>query len=87
VILDIGGVHLGTDQQTASIGHNVALAAFDLLGRIVPPRRTALGRLDRLAYAGRCHRHGRYAEERRLDPQLTGQVTIIDRQGLEADRK
>ena len=23
-ILDIGGVHLGTDQQTASIGHNVA---------------------------------------------------------------
>jgi hypothetical protein len=25
--LDIGGVHLGTNQQTASIGHNVALAA------------------------------------------------------------
>ena len=24
-ILDIGGMHLGTDQQTASIGHNVAL--------------------------------------------------------------
>ena len=33
-ILDIGGVHLGTDQQTASIGHNVALTGFDLLGRI-----------------------------------------------------
>src|SRR6201993_1778038 len=31
-ILDIGGVHLGTDEQTASIGHNVALAALDLLG-------------------------------------------------------
>jgi hypothetical protein len=34
-ILDIGGVHLGTDQQTASIGHNVALTAFDLLGCVV----------------------------------------------------
>ena len=33
-ILDIGGVHRGTDQQTASIGHNVTLATFDLLGRI-----------------------------------------------------
>ena len=31
-ILDIGGVHRGTDSQTASIGHNVALAALDLLG-------------------------------------------------------
>ena len=29
-ILDIGGMHLGTDQQTASIGHNVALAAPSL---------------------------------------------------------
>jgi len=29
-ILDIGGVHLGTNQQTASIGHNVALAAPSL---------------------------------------------------------
>ena len=28
-ILDIGGVHLGTDQQTASIGHNVTLTAFN----------------------------------------------------------
>jgi len=26
-ILDIGRVHRGTDQQTASIGHNVAFAA------------------------------------------------------------
>src|SRR3984957_10266154 len=39
---------LGTDQQTASIGHNVSLAALDLLGRIVTTRPTALGRLDRL---------------------------------------
>ena len=34
-ILDIGGVHLGADQQTASISHNVTLTAFDLLGCIV----------------------------------------------------
>src|SRR5207237_7308285 len=47
-ILDIGGVHLGSDQQTGSIGHNVALTAFDLLGRIVTTRPAALGRLDRL---------------------------------------
>src|SRR6266481_4397841 len=40
-ILDIGGVHLGPDQQTTSIGHNVALTALDLLGRArgqAPPR-------------------------------------------------
>src|SRR5438132_462768 len=41
-ILDIGGVHRGADQQTASIGHNVALTPFDLLGRI--PRVAALPR-------------------------------------------
>ena len=35
-ILDIGGMHLGTDHQTASIGHNVAFTAFDLLGCIPP---------------------------------------------------
>ena len=32
-ILEIGGVHLGPNQQTTRIGHNVTLAAFDLLGR------------------------------------------------------
>jgi hypothetical protein len=59
-ILDIGGVHLGTDQQTAGVGHNVSLAPFDLLGRIprvaaLPRPRTgsssrpaAFSRLDRL---------------------------------------
>ena len=47
-ILDIGGVHLGADQQTASISHNVTLTAFDLLGCIVTTRPAALGRLDRL---------------------------------------
>jgi hypothetical protein len=40
-ILDIGGVHLGTDQQTAGIGHNVSLAPFDLLGRRGPPLRVS----------------------------------------------
>jgi hypothetical protein len=30
-ILDIGGVHIGPDQQTGSISHNVTLSAFDLL--------------------------------------------------------
>src|SRR5438309_8888966 len=53
-------VHRGADQQTASIGHNVALTPFDLLGRIprvavLPRPRTgsttrpaALGGLGRL---------------------------------------
>ena len=45
-ILDIGGVYLGTDQQTAGIGHNVSLAPFDLLGRIVTSRPAAFGGLD-----------------------------------------
>jgi hypothetical protein len=36
-ILHIGGVYLGTDQQTAGVGHNVALSPFDLLGRILTP--------------------------------------------------
>src|SRR5882724_2685168 len=44
-VLDIGGVHLGTNQQTRSIGHNMTLAAFDLLCRIVNTRPAALGRL------------------------------------------
>ena len=47
-ILDLGGVHSGTDSQTASIGHNVALAALGLLGRIVTTRPAALGCLGRL---------------------------------------
>src|SRR5271167_1352299 len=47
-ILDIGGVHLGTNQQTRSIGHNVTLTAVNLLGRVVATRPTALGGLDRL---------------------------------------
>jgi hypothetical protein len=46
-ILDVSGVHLGTDQQTASIGDNVALTALDLLGRVVAARPATPGRLDR----------------------------------------
>ena len=44
-ILDIGGVHLGTNQQTTSISHNVTLAAFDLLGGVVTTRPAAFGLL------------------------------------------
>src|SRR6516162_8982510 len=35
-ILNIGGVHLGADQQTAGIGHNVAFTAFALFGASYP---------------------------------------------------
>jgi len=37
-ISDIGGVHLGGDQQTTSTGHNVALTAVDFFGCIVATR-------------------------------------------------
>jgi hypothetical protein len=47
-ILDIGGAHLGADQQTAGIGNNVAFTAFDLFSGIVTTRPAALGGLDRL---------------------------------------
>jgi hypothetical protein len=35
--LDIGGLSLGTDQQTAGVGHHVALSPTDRLGRILTP--------------------------------------------------
>jgi hypothetical protein len=62
-ILHIGGVHLGPDQQTTSIGHNVALTPFDLLGRIVTTRPTALGGLGRLA-VNDPRRRARFAAHR-----------------------
>ena len=37
------------DQQAGGVGDDVALAAFDLLGRIVAARPAAFGGLDRLA--------------------------------------
>ena len=37
-ILDIGGVDGDADQQAGSISHDMALAALDLLGRIVAAR-------------------------------------------------
>ena len=48
-ILDIGGVSLGTDQQTAGVGHHVALSPVDRLGRILTPWPPTFGCLDRLA--------------------------------------
>src|SRR5438105_1056607 len=50
LLLDLAKVaaHRATDQQTASIGHNVALTSFNFLGRIVTTWPAALGRLDRL---------------------------------------
>ena len=37
-ILDIGGVDLDTDEQTGSIGHDMALATLDLLWPHPPGR-------------------------------------------------
>jgi hypothetical protein len=47
-ILDIGSVDPSPNQQAAGIGHYMALAPLDLHGRIVTPRPTAFGCLDRL---------------------------------------
>jgi hypothetical protein len=74
-VLNICGVHLGTDQKTASIGHNVAPTALNLLGRIprvaaLPrprtgstTRPTALGGLGRLTVDDPCRR-ARFAARR-----------------------
>src|SRR6266850_1477212 len=82
-ILDIGGVHLGADQQTASIGHNVALTPFDLLGRIVTTRPAALGGLGRLTVDDprRWARFaaGRLARLRQHPPLTAGPRDIQDR--------
>jgi hypothetical protein len=42
------GVDRGADQQAGSIGHDVALATFYLLGSVIAARPTALGRLKSL---------------------------------------
>jgi hypothetical protein len=54
-VLHISRVDRDADQQAGGIGHDMSLAAFDLLGRIVAARPAALGRLHRLAidHAGR----------------------------------
>ena len=43
-ILDVGGVNRDTDQQAGGVGDDVALAAFDLLGRIVAARPRCLSK-------------------------------------------
>src|ERR1700750_1443036 len=47
-ILNVGGVDLGPHQEATGIGHNMAFAPLDLLGRIVTPRLATFGRLDRI---------------------------------------
>ena len=48
-VLHIAGVNHGSDHQAGGIGHDMPLAALDLLRGIVAARPAALGRLDRLA--------------------------------------
>jgi len=67
-------MHLGPDQQTAGIGHNVAFTPFDLLGRIIPTRPTTLGGLDRLTVDDPRRRAGftarrlaRLQQQRKID--------------------
>src|SRR6266850_1526192 len=75
-ILDIGGVNLGTDQQSASIGHNVALTPFDLLGRIVTTRPTALSGLGRLTVDDPC-RWARFAPRRFAGLQQQCKIDLL----------
>jgi len=39
-VLEVGAIHLGGDQQTGRVGHDVTLAAFNFLGRIKAARAT-----------------------------------------------
>jgi hypothetical protein len=48
-ILDIGRMDQGGDQQTAGVGEDVALAALDLLARVIPARPAAFSGFDALA--------------------------------------
>src|SRR5215472_8166863 len=48
-ILDIGRMNHDTHQQAGSVGHDMALTAFDFLGRIITSWSAAFGGLDRLA--------------------------------------
>src|SRR5215469_8618831 len=54
-VLHIGRVDRSADHQADGIGHDMALATLDLLGRIVAAWSAALGRFHRLAvdHAGR----------------------------------
>ena len=48
-ILDVGGVDLSGNQQTAGVGEDVTFAALDLLARVKAPWTAAFRGLDRLA--------------------------------------
>src|ERR1700756_1919787 len=48
-ILDVGRMNHDTHQQAGSVGHDMALTAFDFLGRIITSWSAAFGGLDRLA--------------------------------------
>src|SRR5215210_1989413 len=48
VVLNIGGLHEGSKQPTFSIGDDVALAAFHLLGHVKPTRAAAFRGLHAL---------------------------------------
>jgi len=57
-VLDVGGVNAGADDQTEGVGHDVALAALDLLVGVVAKDPSALSGLHALAVndAGRRRR-------------------------------
>jgi hypothetical protein len=57
-ILDVGGMDHGTDQQAGDVGHEMALAPFDLRGGIVTLQPASLGRFDRLAVDDLSRRAG-----------------------------
>ena len=57
-VLDVGSVDHGVDQIALSIGEDVALAALDLLARIIAPRSAAFRGFDALAVDPRRRRAG-----------------------------
>jgi GNAT superfamily N-acetyltransferase len=48
-VLDIGGVDEDADEQTEGVGHDVALAALDLLAGIIAASSSTFGRFHALA--------------------------------------
>jgi hypothetical protein len=80
-VLHIGGVDRGSDHQARGVGHDVPLAALDLLGGVVAARPAALGGLDRLAvdHPGRGARFatGRFARfEQEFEIDLLEQTIV-----------
>ena len=84
-ILDIGRVDQGVDEVALGVGQDMALAALDLLARIIATRAAALGGLDALAVddagAGRgftvmdfAHDHQQRMVQRLPQPVVAPQV-------------